>query len=116
MSDTRSVFEHHVEAFGDQDLAETMVDYTEESVIVTNLGTFRGLDEIEGLFTDLFDEFSQAGSTVAVDEMTVEGDFGYLLWHGETPDNVYEFCTDTFYVPDGTIAFQTFAGVIEPKD
>ena len=115
MGDTRAVFEHHVEAFGDQDLAETMADYTEESVIVTNLGTFRGLEEIEGLFTDLFDEFSQAGSTVAVDEMVVEGDFGYLLWHGETPDNVYEFCTDTFYIPDGTIAFQTYAGVIESK-
>ena len=115
MSDTRSVFEHHVDAFGEQDLAETMADYTEESVVVTNAGTFRGLDEIEELFTGLFAEFSQEHTSVTVDEMTVEGEFGYLLWHGETPDNVYEFCTDTFHIPDGTIQFQTYAGQTEPK-
>ena len=115
MSDTEAVFEHHVDAFGDQDLAETMVDYTEESVVVTNDGTFRGLDGIESLFTGLFEEFSQEGTSLTVDEMTVEGDFAYLLWHAETPDNVYEFCTDTFYIPDGTIQFQTYAGKTEPK-
>lgn len=31
-----------------------MVDYTDDSVVVTNLGIFRGRSEIEGLFTDLF--------------------------------------------------------------
>jgi hypothetical protein len=78
-------------------------------------GTFRGLDEIEELFTGLFAEFSQEHTSVTVDEMIVEGEFGYLLWHGETPDNVYEFCTDTFHIPDGTIQFQTYAGKTEPK-
>jgi len=115
MSTTEAVLEHHLDAFGNQDLAEVMVDYTEESVIVTNLGTFRGLDEIEGLFADLFEEYSQPGSVVDVDETVVEGEFAYLLWHGETPDNDYEFCTDTFHVPDDTIDFQTFAGKVEPK-
>ncbi|MFB6119228.1 nuclear transport factor 2 family protein [Halosegnis sp.] len=116
MSDTRAVFEHHVDAFGEQDLEETMVDYTDESVVVTNDGTFRGREEIEELFTGLFAEFSLPGTTLTVDEMTVEGDFGYLLWHAETPDNVYEFCTDTFHIPDRTIEFQTYAGKTEPKD
>ena len=115
MSDTRAVFEHHVDAFGELDLEETMVDYTDESVVVTNAGTFRGLDEIEELFTGLFAEFSQAGTSLTVDEMTVEGEFGYLLWHAETPDNVYKFCTDTFHVPEDTIEFQTYAGKTEPK-
>jgi len=80
------------------------------------VGVFRGLDEIEGLFADLFDEFSQEGSVIEVDDTIVEGDFAYLLWHGETPDNDYEFCTDTFYIPEETIDFQTFAGSIEPRD
>jgi ketosteroid isomerase-like protein len=77
--DTRSVFEHHVDAFGEQDLEETMADYTDESVVVTNAGTFRGLDEIKELFTGLFAEFSQEHTSVTVDEMIVEGEFGYLL-------------------------------------
>jgi len=115
MSDTEAVFEHHVDAFGEQDLEETMVDYTEESVVHTNMGTFRGREEIKGLFAELFAEFSQEGTSLTVDEMTVEGDFAYLLWHAETPDNVYEFCTDTFHIPDGTIQFQTYAGKTEPK-
>ncbi|MFB6280456.1 MAG: nuclear transport factor 2 family protein [Haloferacaceae archaeon] len=115
MTDTRAVFDHHVEAFGSQDLEEIMVDYDDDSVIVTNMGTFRGLDEIEGLFADLFEEFSQPGTALTVDERIVEGEFAYLVWHAETPDNVYEFCTDTFHVPDGTISFQTFAGKVESK-
>lgn len=116
MSNTDDVLDHHLDAFANQELEEVMVDYTEDSVVVTNLGVFRGLDEIEGLFADLFDEFSQNGATIDVDDTVVEDEFAYLLWHGETPDNVYEFCTDTFYIPEGTIDVQTFAGKIEPKD
>lgn len=116
MSDTTAVLEHHLDAFGNQDLEEVMVDYTDDSVVVTNMGVFRGLDEIEGLFADLFAEFSQDGSTIDVDDTVVEGDFAYLLWHGETPDNGYEFCTDTFHIPDGTINYQSFAGQIHPKE
>jgi hypothetical protein len=115
MSNTDPVLDHHLEAFGNQELEAVMTDYDDDSIVVTNLGVFRGLEEIEGLFADLFDEFSQEGSVIEVDDTIVEGDFAYLLWHGETPDNVYEFCTDTFYIPEETIDFQTFAGNIEPR-
>ncbi|WP_280535462.1 nuclear transport factor 2 family protein [Halopenitus sp. POP-27] len=115
MSDTEAVLDHHLEAFATQDLEAVMADYTAGSTVVTNLGVFRGLDEIEGLFADLFDEFGQEGSTIDVDDTIVEDEFAYLLWHGETPDNVYGFCTDTFHIPAETIEFQTFAGNIEPK-
>jgi len=116
MSDTQSVLDDHLDAFANQDLEKVMVDYTDDSTVVTNMGVFRGLEEIEGLFADLFEEFSQEGSTIEVDDTVVDGEFAYLLWHGESPDNVYEFCTDTFHIPEGTIDFQTFAGKIEPKD
>lgn len=116
MSKTDTVLDHHLEAFANQDLEEIMIDYVEDSIIVTNLGVYRGLDGVEELFTELFDEFSQDGTTLEVDDTIVEGDFAYLLWHAETPDNVYEFCTDTFYIPGNSIEFQTFAGKIEPKD
>jgi hypothetical protein len=116
MSETADVLDHHLDAFANQELEEVLVDYGEGSVVVTNLGVFRGLEEIEGLFTDLFDEFSQEGATIDVDDTIVEDEFAYLLWHGETPDNVYEFCTDTFYIPEETIDFQTFAGKIEPRE
>lgn len=116
MTTTESVLEHHLTAFSEQDLEAVVEDYTDDSVIVTNVGTMRGLDEIEGLFENFFAEFSQEGVTLDVEQETVEGEFAYIVWQGETPDNVYEFATDTFYVPDGTIRFQTFAGKITPKD
>ena len=115
MTDPDAVLDHHLDAFANQDLEEIIVDYVEDSVVVTNLGVYRGRDEIKELFADLFDEFSQEGTTFEVDDTIVEGNFAYLLWHAETPDNVYEFCTDTFYIPEETIDFQTFAGKIEPK-
>jgi len=116
MSDTESTLDHHLEAFADQDLDEIMVDYVDDSVVVTNLGIFRGREEIEGLFADLFEEFDQPGTTLDVDDTIVEGEFAYLLWHAETPDSVYEFCTDTFHIPEDAIEFQTFAGKIESTE
>mgnify|MGYP002762419126 CR=1 FL=1 len=65
---TESVLDHHLDAFTAQDLDECLVDYTDDSVIITNMGTFRGLDEIEELFAGLFEEFSQAGSTIELDQ------------------------------------------------
>lgn len=116
MTTTERVFEHHWTAFTEQDRSEIMEDYTEESVIVTNVGTFRGLDDIEGLFDDLFAEFSHEEATIEKEQETVRGDFGYIVWEAESPDNVYEFATDTFYIPEDTIRFQTFAGDIVPKE
>lgn len=115
MGDTNAVLDHHLEAFGSQDMEEIMADYEEDSVVVTNLGVYRGLDEIRELFEGLFEEFSQEGATIEVDDTIHEEDFAYLLWHGDTPVSVYEFCTDTFYVPNETIEFQSFAGKIEEK-
>ena len=116
MATTEDVLDHHLTTFAEQDLEGVMADYTDESVVVTNMGMFRGLAEIEGLFEDLFAEFSQAGATIDVDQQTVEDEFAYIVWHGESPENVYEFATDTFYIPDDEILFQTFAGKVVPKD
>ncbi|WP_265109412.1 nuclear transport factor 2 family protein [Halosolutus halophilus] len=116
MTTTESVLEHHLEAFGNQDLEAVMEDYTDESTVVTNMGTFRGLEEIEGLFTNLFDEFDDPDASITMEEELVEGEFAYIIWTAETPENDYEFATDTFHIPDETITFQTFAGKISPKE
>lgn len=116
MSNTSDVLDHHLDAFANQELEEIMIDYSNDSVVVTNMGVFRGLDEIEELFADLFDEFAQEGTTIEVEDTIVESEFAYLLWNAETPDNNYEFCTDTFHIPDKTIDFQTFAGKVESKE
>lgn len=112
---TESVLDHHLDAFANQKLDAVMEDYDDDSVVITNMGTFRGLEEIEGLFSDLFAEFSQPGSEIEVTKEEIEDDLAYITWHGETPDNDYEFATDTFIIRDGIIETQTFAGKTEPK-
>jgi ketosteroid isomerase-like protein len=110
-----AVLDHHWEAFTTQDLEMVMEDYEEDSVVITHMGTFRGLAEIEGLFSTVFEEFAQAGSTTELEQQTVEGDTAYIVWSGETPDNSYPFATDTFQIRDGVVETQTFGARVEPK-
>jgi ketosteroid isomerase-like protein len=115
MSTTRDVLDHHLGAFGEGDLDEILADYEDGSVIITPDGTYHGLEEITGFFRGLFDEFGQEGAEANIDLQKVEDEVAFITWHGETPENVYEFCTDTFVVRSGVITTQTFAGKIEPK-
>ena len=115
MATTEEVLDHHWRAFTGQDLEAIMEDYVDGSVILTNMGTYRGLSEIEGLFESLFGDLSQEGSTLELEQEEIDGELAYVVWNGETPDNDYEFCTDTFLIRDDAIVKQTFAGVVESK-
>ena len=42
--------------------------------------------------------------------------FAYIVWHAETPDNVYELGTDTYVIRDGVIETQTFTAKVTPKN
>ncbi|PSQ07363.1 nuclear transport factor 2 family protein [Halobacteriales archaeon QS_6_71_20] len=114
---TESVLDHHLDAFADRDIEETLADYDDDSVVVTNTdGSFHGLEEIRALFEGLFAEFGQSDVDFELDRTETEGDVAYIVWHAETPDNSYEFATDTFVVRDGTIRTQTLGAVVTPKD
>jgi hypothetical protein len=63
----------------------------------------------------LFREFAKPGMSFEMLRQDVDGDAAYIVWKGETADNRFELCTDTFIVKDGRIETQTFAGKISPK-
>jgi ketosteroid isomerase-like protein len=113
---TESVLEHHLTAFNEQNMSELLADYTDESVIISNMGTFHGLDEIKSLAEPMFAEISQPDVSFTIDEQVVEGDVAYIVWHAETPDNVYELGTDTYVIRDGGIETQTFTAKVTPKN
>ena len=48
-------------------------------------------------------------------ETVVEGDYAYIVWKADTPDNLFEFGSDTFVIRNGKIVAQAFAGNIAPK-
>ena len=116
MNTTESVLDHHLEAFGDQDIEETMTDYADEAILVTHGGTLHGHGEIAGLFEDLFAEFSQEPVDFSLEERRIDGEYAYIVWNADTPDNDYEFATDTFVIRDGEIVAQTLGTVVVPKD
>ncbi|PSQ22826.1 nuclear transport factor 2 family protein [Halobacteriales archaeon QS_8_65_32] len=116
MSTTESVLDHHLEAFGSQNLKETMADYSESAVLITHGETFRGHEEITGVFEDFFAEFSQDGVDFSLEEKRVEDDYAYIVWNADTPENSYDFATDTFVIRDGEIVAQTIGTVVDPKD
>lgn len=116
MTNTEAVLERHLTAFGQQNLSGIMDTYTDESVVVTNLGTFSGTDGIERLFDDLFADFSRGESTIEIRQRIVKEPFAYVIWRGITPENVYEFAADTFYIPEDDIRFQTVAVEIAPNN
>lgn len=113
---TSDVVDHHLTAFGEQDIDAFLADYTDESVITTSMGTYRGLEDIKAMAEQMFAEFAQEGVEMVFDTQTVVGEIGYTVWHAETPDNRYEFGSDTFVVRDGVIQSQTLAMMVSPKN
>ncbi len=113
---TKAVLEHHLKAFGENDLAGIMEDYTAESVVVTPDSTYTGLASIESMFAGLFSAFPTEGTTINTDKIVVDNELAYIIWHGESPSLDVPFATDTFIIVDGKIMKQTFAGVINPKE
>lgn len=111
---TKEVLDHHWMAFKENDLEETMQDYTEESVLITPDATYRGLEEIRENFINAFKAFPKDSTTFTLDKTVVVKDIGYILWQAKTPTFTLTYATDTFIIRDGKIVRQTYAGVAGP--
>lgn len=110
-----TVFDRHLAAFAKHDIDAIMADYGEDSVFVTPQGVFEGRVAIRSLFNDLLAEFSAPETTLSLRQRQVFGPLVHVTWSAETPKNCYTFATDTLFIADGRIRWQTFAAVITPK-
>ncbi len=115
MSNTQEVLDHHLECFGGGDLDGIMADYDETSIIETQAETVRGLENIRKLFTGMFAEFAKGSSSFDMQRMAVSGDHAFIAWKAQTEDHEFHVGTDTFYVSEGKIAYQSFAAHITPR-
>lgn len=111
---TKKVLEHHLTAFGENNLVSLMADYSDESIVVTPDSTYIGLEQIEAFFVGLFPAFPSEGTALEIDRMVIENELAYIVWHAKTPTVEVPLGTDTFIIEDGKIKLQTFAGVINP--
>ena len=115
MSSTEEVLNHHIESFGGGDLEALMSDYTDDSIIETQAGQLKGLDAIRGMFAGMFEEFSKGESSFEMPRSSVEGDHAFIVWSAQTEDNDYHLGSDTFFIQNGKIAYQTFVAYGTPR-
>jgi ketosteroid isomerase-like protein len=115
MATTTEVVQHHLQSFGAGDLGGILSDYAPDALLFTPEGTLRGPAAIRTLFVAMLEEFSKPGSDFKLQQKQVDGDHAYIVWTAQTADNLYELGTDTFYVREGKIVVQSFAGKITPR-
>jgi len=115
MASTKDVLDHHLKCFGECDLEGTLADYSVDAVLFIPAGVLKGRSAIKPAFQAIFAEFGKPGTSFALRHQSVEGDYAYILWTGETEQNRYEDATDTFVIREGKIVAQSFNAKITPK-
>lgn len=106
---TKEIFDHHMKAFGENDLDGVMADYTDESILITPDTTYSGLAEIRKGFEGAFKMFPKDSTTIQVVKTVVKNDIAYIIWSAKTPKFELGFGTDSFIIQNGKIIRQTFA-------
>jgi ketosteroid isomerase-like protein len=111
LSDTsKNIIMHHLGSFQDNDLEAVLADYTNESVLITQDGTYNGPEEIKDFFATLMIHFPKQQSNFELDKVVVNNELVYIVWHATTPSLEVPLGTDTFIIKDDKIYQQTFAG------
>jgi hypothetical protein len=113
---TEAVIDHHLEAFGSGDIDELMLDYTDNSILITPERTLNNLNEICALFNKFITDVIPPGCDFELSKKIIKGDIAYLIWSAESDNYRIPFGTDTFVINDGKIATQTVAMVLELKN
>ena len=107
---SKEIIMNHLSSFIDNHLEGVMSDYTDDSVLITRDGTYKGLKNIEGFFINLMTHFPKERSTLELDKITTIGRLAYIIWHAKTPSLEVALGSDTYIIKDGKIYEQTFVG------
>jgi len=111
---TSEILNHHLTAFGNNDLDEIMKDYTEDSELFTPEGLLNGLSTIRQFFADYF-VIVPTGSTFDMKQLTVSRNVAYIVWTSDSDVATIPFGTDTFFLEGDKIKLHTVAAHILTK-
>jgi hypothetical protein len=109
----QEVFAHHGKALAAGDLDEIVVDYADDSVLITPAGAARGRDGIRQAFAKLLDDLPNAAWDLKT--QIFEGDVLFLEWAADSAINRVDDGVDTFVFRDGSIWAQTVRYTPRPK-
>jgi hypothetical protein len=109
----QEVFDHHGKALGAGDLDEIVVDYADDSVLITAAGVARGKDGIRAAFAKLLGDLPNAAWDLKT--QIFDGDVLFLEWAADAAVNRVDDGVDTFVFRDGMIWAQTVRYTPRPK-
>ena len=115
MRSTKEVLDHHQTCFRERDLDALLADYAADAVYFGPEGALRGPNQIKPVFERLFAELAKPGASLTGKQRLIEGEYAYLEWTAETPDNSYEVGSDTFVIQNGSIRLQALTAKVKPK-
>ncbi len=105
---TEAVLKHHVQALVSRDLDGVMQDYTEDSVVFTQMGMLKGLKSIRASFSRIITIYTpEVIANMKTIRQEIDGEYGYVLWSA-LPAVILG--GDSFHVRDGKILMQSFVG------
>lgn len=111
----QATLQHHLEAFGKNDLEEIMSDFTEQSEVWTPEGTIVGLKAISSFFSYAFTLFPKDSTRLNLKQMIVKDNKAYIVWDAESAVMNAPIGTDSFEIEDGKILWQSTAFQIIEK-
>ena len=109
MSTTQAVLDHHLQAIGAGDVPALLLDYSEDSVLLTPNGPLKGLKALGEFFGGFGSAMPDFMDGFRMLRQEVVGDVAYIVW--ESPKYVL-LGTDTFVIRNGRIVTQTFAAYL----
>lgn len=108
----QEIFDHHIQALLAGDVDELLIDYTDDSALITPAGVAQGTSGIRAAFSQLADALADA--TFELKSQTYHGDVLLLEWALDAPafgvDGV-----DTFLFGNDSIRVQTISQQVHPK-
>jgi ketosteroid isomerase-like protein len=114
-ANTSDVLAHHLNAFAQGNVDETLKDYTDDSILMHPDGIVKGLAELGSFFSEIYKAFPPGNYSFEMRRQEVHGEVAYIVWKADTPSLDVPVGTDTFVIRDGKIVVQTFAGQLIPK-
>lgn len=94
--DPESIFQHHLEALGKNDIEELMKDYVEESEIWTPDVAIVGFQAITSFYFYAFTLFPKDKTKLKIKKMIGKDYKVYIVWTADSPIVNVSFATDSF--------------------
>ena len=102
---TAAVLKHHLDSFLASDFPTILSHYTDDSVIITPAGTFKGVAELQEAIGQMIGLFTPENlSQMQMLRQDIQGEVAFVAW---TMGDAIPFGTDTFVIRNGKIAVQT---------